>query len=160
MLANSARHASRSAFSSGRSCSAARSDFFFSRDPESLQRPVHRRGAARDTTGPRQLLQGSVGGGRDRLAQPLGGLPRECRGLASPARLRRDRAGLPPPLEQAADPGLADREPLSDLSAGVAALIAGSDDPLPQVPRIRGHPPYLLAQKIIELAATFKREPL
>src|SRR5262249_7377135 len=117
--------------------------FFRGRAPPP-QRAEDRRGAAGDPGGRAQLLQGGVGAVRDRLAEPLGAVPVEGRGLAAAVGPRRDRAGLPPPRQELVHPGDADAEPLGDLFPGAFAAVAGGDDPLPEVDRVASHPPCLL----------------
>jgi hypothetical protein len=60
------------------------------------------------------------------------------RGAAAPGQ-GGEGAGGAAALEQAADPGGTDAEEVGELLAGAAALVAGADDPLPEVLRIGLH---------------------
>src|SRR5918994_1782508 len=115
---------------------------FFSRDPQAPQRPVDRRGAARHAGGLARLRQGGVAVGPDRVAEPRGGRGVEGRRPPAAARPGGDRPGLAAAPQEVADPADADGEAGGDLLAGGTALVAGGDHPLPEVDRIRLHPPY------------------
>jgi hypothetical protein len=122
---------------------------------------MHGGRAARHARGLGEFLEGGVVVGPDRVAEPPGGLAVEGRGPAAAARLGCDRAGLPPPLQQLANPGDADGEAGGDLLAGGVADVAGRDDPLTEVDRVGFHSQGLLITPGITASTdTINRKPL
>ncbi len=133
-----ARHASRAAAVSGRSCSAARCDFF-SRQPQLGQRARQQsrtgRGGMRPVQPNRQFGQGDI-----RSALHLGAdgiLERgQFRPHVPPLRTRRTLTGLSTPRDRLGDVGDAHPKQLGRLAHAQSAVHARKN-PIPQILRIR-----------------------
>jgi hypothetical protein len=80
-----------------------------------------------------ELGQGGVGLFGDQHDQAAAAVRVQFGGGPAGVRPGGEGAGLAAALEEAADPGGANAEAVGDLLAGAAALVAGADDPLPEI---------------------------
>jgi hypothetical protein len=80
-----------------------------------------------------ELFQGGVGLFTDQDDQAVAVLGIEFGVVGAASVQGGERAGQAAALEQAADPRGANAEPLGDLLAGAALLVAGADDPLAEI---------------------------